>query len=68
MLFLIEHKIIVIDEKKSKKIFYRCLNKGSKYYFYPEIKNFLNDQEFEDIKQEITEADSEIFSNFENCC
>lgn len=63
MLLFIENQVLDINEDIIKQIFYRSQLTSTKHkcgflyrsnYFYPEIKNFLDNQERENIEKEIS--------------
>ena len=64
ILYLIEHDVITIDNKIVTEMLYRSLKTNTKYhyFFYPEIKDHLDDLELEKIENEL---DEEILINFD---
>ena len=71
ILFLIDNKFIIIDENIVKRMMSRSQKTKSKYhyFFYSKIKDFLKNQELEEIKNEFNDKEQTFLdSNFENKC
>ena len=65
LLFLIEEKIIEIDKSISYSIAFKFWYLNYYFYFFPEIKNFIEDQKREEIENEMNKlnlTDIEIFN------
>ena len=67
LLFLIETKVLTIDEK----IYHEIMNKqelnGLQYFhfFIPEMKEFIGEENFKDIETEIISQNPHIYDNYE---
>ena len=63
LLFLFKHQIIEYNNQLIKDTIYS--NQGYLSFFYPEIKEQLNNEEKERIEKNLISDDSSIFSNFD---
>ncbi|KAK8898107.1 hypothetical protein M9Y10_000376 [Tritrichomonas musculus] len=61
LLFLLKNQFIVVDDlyNQYKNVADMC------HFFFPEIKQKLDDQKAQQIEEELLEKDSNIFDNFE---
>ena len=68
VLIFIEQQILIVDREIAKEIIYSSQITNTKYhfFFYPEIKEFLNVQEIEKIETKLKEKDPDIFINFKD--
>ena len=67
LLFLFDNRIIDIDENIFQLIYNTFEKNGNcySYFFYPEIKNFLDEKSKKDIEDSFLAKDDNIFENFE---
>ena len=67
ILFLFEKKIIIPDKSIIDQLLQKSNSKDRTYrfFFFPEIKNFVDEKSIESIKNEMVEIDEKVFDNFE---
>ncbi|KAK8844186.1 hypothetical protein M9Y10_024391 [Tritrichomonas musculus] len=67
LLFLIENKIITVDQNICIEIFNLNEPNGTRYchFFFPEIKPFIKEETIKHIENELLSIDSNIFHNFD---
>ena len=67
LLYLFDEKIIISDKIISKYILYKYESNNSRYchFFYPEIKQHVEEEELKNIEDELKSIDDEIFTEYE---
>ncbi|KAK8871573.1 hypothetical protein M9Y10_007306 [Tritrichomonas musculus] len=64
LLFLVQNDLMTIDDTVVKHI-YKQRKPKLCHFFYPEIKNFMNEKKREFFEEELFQYDPNIFDNFE---
>ena len=67
LLFLFKNKIITVDQDIYIELMSKNEGNGYRYchFFYPEIKDFINEEKIKEIKDELISNDPNIFVDFE---